>query len=81
MITVGGTTGQEAAFYNKPAIVFTEQIYSILPSVYELKSLEELPKTIKDSLEKEIHPSEVEEYIRLVKKNTIHLWVVIRIKT
>ena len=73
VITVGGTTGQEAAFYNKPAIIFTEQIYSILPSVYQLKSLEELPEAIRKSLKRRINPSEVEEYIRLIIKNTFDL--------
>lgn len=73
VITVGGTTGQEAAFYNKPAIIFAEQIYSILPSVYRLKSLEELPEAIRTSLKRRINPHEVEEYIRLVNKNTFDL--------
>jgi len=73
VITVGGTTGQEAAFYNKPVIIFTEQVYSILPSVYQLKSLEELPEAIRISLKRKISPSEVEEYIRLINKNTFGL--------
>jgi hypothetical protein len=73
VITVGGTIGQEAPFYNKPAIIFTEQVYSILPSVYQLKSLEELPDAIRISLKRKISPSEVEEYIRLVNKNTFDL--------
>jgi hypothetical protein len=73
VITVGGTTGQEAPFYNKPAITFTEQVYSILPSVYQLKSVEELPEAIRISLKRKISPSEVEEYIRLVNKNTFEL--------
>lgn len=73
VITVGGTTGQEAAFYQKPAIIFTEQVYSVLPSVYKLKSLEELPEAIKNSLKRKIEPAEVEEYIRLVNKNTFDL--------
>jgi len=73
VITIAGTTAQEAAFYNKPAITCTEQVFSILPSVYQLKSLEDLPKAIRISLKRKIDPSEVEEYIRLINKNTFEL--------
>ena len=73
VVTVGGTTAQEAVFHNKPAITFTDQVFSILPSVYKLKSLEELPEAIKQALKRKIDPSEIEEYIRLINKNTLEL--------
>jgi hypothetical protein len=73
VITIAGTTSQEAAFYNRPSICFTEQVFSILPSIYQPKSLEELPEAIKISLKRKINPKEIEEYIRIINENTFEL--------
>jgi len=73
VITIGGTTAQEAAFYNKSAITFTDQIYSILPSVYKLRTLEELPEAIRTSLNRKVNPSDVEEYIKIINENSFEL--------
>lgn len=70
VITIAGTTGQEAAFYNKPTIVFTQQRYSILPSVHTLSNLAELPQAIHDSLKKEVSFIEIKKYIEMVEQNS-----------
>jgi len=69
-ITIAGTTGLEAALYEKPAIVFTDTIYQSLPSVHRLKSLEELPEAIRESLKKEVNISDVNEFINLLERNS-----------
>ena len=69
-MTIAGTTGLEAALYKKPCIVFADVIYSSLPSVHRLKSLEELPKAIRDSLQKEVKLSDVNEFMNLLKANS-----------
>jgi len=70
VITIAGTAAQEAAFYNKPAIVFTDQIYCLLPSVYKVKSFDELPEAIKTSLKKNIDGTSLQKFIDLLKKET-----------
>ena len=69
-MTIAGTTGLEAALYKKPCIVFADVIYSSLPSVHRLKSLEELPMAIRDSLQKEVKLSDVNEFMNLLKANS-----------
>ena len=72
VITINGTTGLEAALYEKPAIVFTDTIYQSLPSVHRLKSLEELPEAIRESLKKEVNISDVNEFINLLERNSFN---------
>lgn len=70
VITISGTSGLEAAFHNKPSIVFADVIYSGLPSVYRLKSLEELPHAIRASLQKEVNPSDLNKFVNLIDRNS-----------
>ena len=70
VITIAGTTGLEAALYEKPSIVFADTIYQSLPSVHRLKSLEDLPKAITKSLKKEVNISDVNKFINLLERNS-----------
>ena len=70
VITISGTAGFEAALYKKPCIVFADVIYSSLPSVHRLKSLEELPSAIRESLKKEVKLSDVNELINVLDRNS-----------
>ena len=70
VITIAGSAGLEAALYKKPCIVFTDVIYSSLPSVHRLKSLEELPEAIRNSLKKEVKQSDVNDFINLLDRNS-----------
>lgn len=70
VITIAGTAGIEAAFYNKPSIVFSDMDYSALPSVYKLKKIEELPQAIRRCLQKEVQASELDKYVTFVDKNS-----------
>jgi lipid A disaccharide synthetase len=72
VITINGTTGLEAALYEKPAIVFTDTIYQSLPSVHRLKSLEELPEAISESLKKEVNISDINEFINILERNSFN---------
>ena len=70
VITIAGTTGLEAALHKKSAIIFTDAIYSSLPSVHRLTSLEELPNAIKESLKKEVKISDVNEFMNTLDANS-----------
>jgi len=71
VITVGGTSGLEAAFYQKPSIIFADMGYGkLLPSVHRIKSVTELSNAIKISIEKTVNPDDLSKYIEIMKKNS-----------
>jgi len=70
LITIAGTSGLEAALYEKPSIVFSDVIYASLPSVYRLKNLEELPTAIRESLKVKVKLSDVNEFMNLLHRNS-----------
>ena len=71
VITIHGAAGLEAALHKKPAIIFSDFSYSILPSVYKLRSIEELPATIRSSLRTKVNASDVDKFLNLLEANSI----------
>ena len=71
VITIGGTAGYEAALYEKPSIIFNDLRYSILPSVHRLRSFEELPSVINDSINTKVNIDDINRYVKLVESATI----------
>ncbi|QLH05797.1 hypothetical protein [Nitrosopumilus ureiphilus] len=70
VITIGGSSGLDAAFYEKPSIVFTNLGYSVLPSVSKLNSLENLHEIILESLQKTVNSEDLDKYITLLHNNS-----------
>ncbi len=70
VISVNGSTGFEATFYEKPSIVFTDIGYSILPSVQKIDSIQELPNKIIDSLNYKVSPNELDQYLLFIENNS-----------
>jgi hypothetical protein len=68
--TIGGSTGFQAAFYKKPTIIFSETVYSILPSVFQVKDVRILPDIIKKAIEIRVDISDLDRYITLIDDNT-----------
>ena len=73
VITISSTTGLEAAFYNKPSIIFSGMDYSILPSVHKIKAIDELPHAINASLKKEVKVSDLNYYVNLINANSFEI--------
>ena len=71
VITVGGTSGFEAVFYQKPSIIFTNTNYSILPSIYKVDSVHELSSKIKQSLSTKIESSTLDKFLQILEKDSI----------
>jgi len=71
VITIRGTASFDAANENKPSIVFADVPFSILPSVYKVNSIEELPKLIRAALETPVNPSYAQKYIKLIDERSI----------
>ena len=70
VITVNGSSGLDAAFFGKPSIVFSDLGYAILPSVSKLNSIQELPKLILTSLEKNVESTSLEKYLKVLYENS-----------
>ncbi len=73
VITIAGTGGMEAAIYGKPSIIFSETLYSSLPSVYKLREMEELPTAIRTSLKKHVNPAHIKEFIDYIDKHSFQV--------
>ena len=72
VISVGGTSCFEAAFFQKPSIMFADLSYSKLPSVYKINSLEELPKTILVALQTKVEADDVDKYVTMLENNSFN---------
>ena len=70
VVTIAGTGGMEAAFYGKPSIILADVIYSDLPSVTLLDSIENFPKAIFLGLEKKVNINDLNNYVNYVEKNS-----------
>jgi len=70
VVNINGASGLEAAVYRKPSILFSDFSYSILPSVHQIKSINELPDAIRLSLQKKVDPIDVDKYFNLLEANT-----------
>ncbi len=71
VLTVNSTAGMEASFHKKPTVTFGDTLYSILPSVYRLEKIEELPKIIRLALKTKVNISDVNKFVNFIHKNSI----------
>jgi len=72
VITIGGTAGFEAAFYEKPVISFVDTLYSPLKSVSILKDITELPQLIQKKLDEKFDLDDLNNYISSLEKNSFY---------
>ena len=70
VITIGGSSGLDAAFYQKPSIVFTDLGYTALPSVSLVDNITDLPRIIRESLQKEVSSDDLDKYLKIVHDNS-----------
>lgn len=69
-IAISSTAGMEAAYYKKPAIIFSDTIYSKLSSITRINNYENLRDEIKNSLARENDYLDLENFIKIMDKNT-----------
>ena len=70
VITVGGTAGFEAAFYQKPTITFVDTLYSPLKSVEILNDTKELPQLIQKQLNVKFDLNDLNNFVSVLEKNS-----------
>jgi hypothetical protein len=69
VITVGGTAGFEAAFYQKPTITFINTLYSPLKSVEILNDTNKLPQLIQKQLNAKFDLNDLNNFVSVLEKN------------
>jgi len=70
VITIGGTAGFEAAFYEKPTITFVDTLYSYLKSVEILNDTNELPQLIRKQLNIKFNLDDLNNFVSVLEKNS-----------
>ena len=70
VITIRGTAGLSATFYEKPVITFADVPESVLPSIQKLNSLDELPKLIRNSLSIKVQSSDLDKFLTWIESNS-----------
>ncbi|MDC0240891.1 hypothetical protein OAK66_00440 [Candidatus Nitrosopelagicus sp.] len=70
VISIRGTTSIEAAFYQKPSIVFGKVGMYEISTMTIVDSLKNLPKIIKNSLTQKVNEDEIKKYEKTVYENT-----------
>ena len=70
VISIGGSSGLDAAFYEKPSIIFTDLGYSVLPSVSRINSVTELSRIIRESLLKKVNSEDLDKYLTTIHNNS-----------
>lgn len=66
VITIRGTSALKAIRFGKPSIVFGEEPYRIMPSVFTVDSLNSLPNLIRTALNHKANPPDYEKYKELL---------------
>lgn len=72
VVTIIGTSGIEAAVYEKPTIVFADVGYRILPSVFRVTDPETLPSLIRKALNTKVNAIDVDKYFTLYEQESFH---------
>ncbi len=72
VITLGSTSGFEAAFYGKNTITFVDTLYSSLKSVLFLKNIHDLPKFIRKSLQTNVDFTDLSRFVNILDKNSFN---------
>ena len=67
-----GTTAFEAAFYNKPSIIFSDADYSVLPFIHKVKNYDELTTAIRNMINQKVDVSLLNQYVEYIFSKSIH---------
>ena len=57
-------------YFEKPSIVFSDALYTLLPSVHRIKEIERLPELIRQCLEEQVDSRDLDKFLQILEKNT-----------
>jgi len=71
LVTIRGTTAYKAVKHGIPSIIFGGQPFEIIPSVFKVNSLLDLPNLIQKALKSTVDPTYFEKYKKLIDSKSI----------
>ena len=72
-MTIAGTAGLEALFFEKPVITFSDIIYSRFPNVFRIKDKNDIPKSIRKALSLTPNKEGIRKLVSLYKKECLNI--------
>lgn len=69
-ISIKGSVSFESGYYNKPSIIFGKTNWSMLPHIFTVDSLNDLPSKIKSALNFKVTQETFLRYIQYIEKNS-----------
>jgi len=69
VISIAGSSSLEAAFYEKPSLVFGNVFYELLPSVKKVEQFDKLHKLIKETLIEKVKSEDLSRFVSILEKN------------
>lgn len=74
VITISGSTGFEALFYQKPVIIFGDEHYDKLSMVTKIKKINNLPQEIKNALNNfKFNQNELNVFVEILNKHSLSI--------
>jgi len=70
VFTISGDAAFEAGFYHKPSIIFSDPDFVVLPNVFQIKNMEELPLIIKKALKIDFNSSDLVKFVNYLDQNS-----------
>tara|TARA_B100000029_G_scaffold133968_1_gene128114 strand:- start:13170 stop:14702 length:1533 start_codon:yes stop_codon:yes gene_type:complete len=70
VISIGGSASFLASFYEKPSMIIADHGYTILSFIHKINSIEELPSSIRKSLNTKVIPEELDRYLTVLEDNS-----------
>tara|TARA_Y100000741_G_scaffold254715_1_gene196222 strand:- start:3376 stop:4860 length:1485 start_codon:yes stop_codon:yes gene_type:complete len=67
VIAISSTVALDALFYEKPSMVFTENTFSMIPSIHKINDINKLSNDINEMLKKKVNPYDIEKYIQFTE--------------
>ena len=74
VISIGSTTALDALFFEKPSILLSDNMFSVIPSIQKIKDpktffdVSQLRKAISESLKTQVRPEDLDKHIQFCEK-------------
>lgn len=71
LVSIRGTSSLKALHLGIPSVIFGNQAFEILPSIFKIESVDKLPEIIKKALNRKVQSFEYNQYINLLNHRLI----------
>jgi len=72
IITISSSVALDALFYEKPSMMLAENSFSVIPSIFKIKNIENLSNDINKILNEKINAIDIEKYIQFSEEKSFN---------